>query len=50
MSIELLHTGSDTEQFEEWLVQSALASGVPLQLDDTDTITHLAGLLRPTGS
>ncbi len=45
MSIELLHTDSDTELFEEWLAQSVRDSEVPLSLEHPETVARVAVLL-----
>ena len=45
MSIELLHTDSDTELFNDWLAQSVQESEVPLTLDDPEAVGRVAVLL-----
>lgn len=45
MSIEILHTDSDTELFNDWLAQSVQESEVPLTMDDPETVGRVAVLL-----
>ena len=46
MPVELLHTDSDTSEFDNWLSQSTAASEVPATLEDPEAIGHVALLLK----
>lgn len=48
MSIDLLHTDSDTTQFDDWLAQSVAESEVPTYVEDPESVGRLALLLALT--